>query len=248
MEQTSNYIVLGASGDIGAEVVRNLLSLGNRVLLASRASDRLENLVRETDCLKFELDARNSEEVAGCFNFAKEQFGPIDGVVNSIGSVLLKPAHMTRDAEWQDVINTNLTTAFNVVRASAKTMVEQGGSVVLISSAAARIGLSNHEAIAAAKAGIEGLTRSAAATYAGNNLRFNAVAPGLVKTQLTEKIWKSERAAKGSTSMHALGRLGEPSDIASMVCWLLDPKNTWVSGEVFSVDGGLGNLHLMQKA
>ena len=121
-------------------------------------------------------------------------------------------------------------------------MQKCGGSIVLFSTAAARTGLPNHEAIAAAKAGVIGLMQSAAASYASRGIRINAVAPGLVKTGLTEKIWSNEKSAAFSQGMHALGRLGEPEDVASLVQWLLDPENNWVTGQVLGVDGGLGTL------
>jgi NAD(P)-dependent dehydrogenase (short-subunit alcohol dehydrogenase family) len=121
-------------------------------------------------------------------------------------------------------------------------MMQDGGSIVLVSTAAARIGIANHEAIAAAKAGILGLTLSAAATYAGRRIRVNAVAPGLVETPLSERITRSEANRKASEAMHALGRLGKPGDVASLMAWLLDPENEWVTGQVFGVDGGLATL------
>ena len=99
----------------------------------------------------------------------------------------------------------------------------------------------NHEAIAAAKAGIEGLTRSAAATYASRGIRFNAVAPGLVKSRMTEKLWNSEAAAEQSCEMHPLRRLGEPDEVAAAIQWLLHPGNSWITGQVLNVDGGLAN-------
>ena len=162
-------------------------------------------------------------------------------------SLLLKPAHLTTDSEWNETIATNLTSAFATVRGAAKTMRSGGGSVVLFSSAAAQIGLANHEAIAAAKAGVNGLARSAAASYASRGIRFNVVAPGLVKTKLTRRIWESERAAATSRAMHALDRLGEPQDVASVVCFLLAPENSWITGEVFSLDGGLAHVKLHQR-
>lgn len=243
------YLILGASGDIGAEVARRLHSAGRSVMLASRPSDRLQALADELDSPLRELDASNIEELDACFAAASSELGPVVGAVNCVGSILLKPAHLTREAEWQHTIETNLTSAFATVRSAAKTMTENGGSVVLMSSAAARIGLASHEAIAAAKAGVIGLAQSAAATYATQNLRFNVVAPGLVKSKLTKKIWQSERAAATSTTMHALGRLGEPADVAAMIVWLLDPANRWITGEVFAIDGGLSNvrLHVQSK-
>ena len=107
---------------------------------------------------------------------------------------------------------------------------------------AARAGLSNHEAIAAAKAGVIGLTLSAAATYARQHIRINCVAPGLVRSPLTRKLTESEAALKASTNMHPLGRIGEPSDVASALAWLLDPEQSWVTGQVLGVDGGLSSL------
>jgi 3-oxoacyl-[acyl-carrier protein] reductase len=175
-------------------------------------------------------------------NFAAKPPQFLKHEVNCVGSLLLKPAHLTKESEWHHTIATNLTSAFATVQAAAKTMGNRGGSVVLMSTAAARLGLANHEAIAAAKAGVEGLAQSAAASYAKQAIRFNVVAPGLVKTKLTKRIWESERAATTSIAMHALGRLGEAEEVASLITWLLEPANSWVTGEVFAIDGGLAHI------
>jgi NAD(P)-dependent dehydrogenase (short-subunit alcohol dehydrogenase family) len=170
-----------------------------------------------------------------------EAHGRLDGLANCVGSILLKPAHLTSEEEWDAVVSTNLRSAYAAVRAAARAMTA-GGSVVLVSSAAARLGLANHEAIAAAKAGVIGLALSAAATYAPKGIRVNAVAPGLVRTPMTARITGNDAALKASTAMHALGRVGEPEDVASAIAWLLDPAQSWVTGQVIGVDGGLATI------
>ena len=162
--------------------------------------------------------------------------------VNCVGSILLKPAHLTSDAEFREVIETNLFSAFATVKCAGKLLRRAGGSVVLLGSAAGSLGIANHEAIASAKAGIEGLAKSAAATYAGQNVRFNVVSPGLVKTNLTKRIWETASVANASAELHALGRLGEPEHIASLIAWLVDPENDWITGQVIGVDGGLASV------
>jgi NAD(P)-dependent dehydrogenase (short-subunit alcohol dehydrogenase family) len=189
-----------------------------------------------------QADPTSFDEVAGCIDSILEAYGPIQGVANCVGSLLLKPAHLTNESDWLSTLQINLTSAFAVLRAAAKAMTSSGGSIVLVSSSAARIGLPNHEAIAAAKAGVIGLTLSAAASYAPKNIRVNCVAPGLVRTEMTRRLTDNEGSLKASLAMHALGRIGEPSDVASAIEWFLSPEQSWVTGQVLGVDGGLGSL------
>jgi len=121
-------------------------------------------------------------------------------------------------------------------------MMHNGGSIVLVSSAAARIGLPNHEATAAAKIGVIGLTLAAAASYGPRGIRVNCVAPGLVRTPLTARLTANEASLKASDAMHVLGRIGEPAEVAAALAWLLDPAQGWVTGQVLGVDGGLGSV------
>jgi NAD(P)-dependent dehydrogenase (short-subunit alcohol dehydrogenase family) len=218
-------------------VARVLHGEGAELLMTSRSAERVAGLAAELGARTAILDATAAADLER----AVADFGPVDGIVNCAGSILLKPAHLTTEAEWRETIETNLTTAYATVRAGVKAM-PGGGSIVLCATAAARTGLANHEAIAAAKGGVMGLTLSAAATYAPRNIRVNCVAPGLVDTPLAAKITSNETALKTSAAMHALGRIGKPEDVASGIVWLLDPRNQWVTGQVLGIDGGLGTL------
>jgi 3-oxoacyl-[acyl-carrier protein] reductase len=241
---TTVSLVIGATGATGTATVRRLAASGARVHLAGRDRSALDTLASETAAAGVhEVDARDISAVKGVVDAVVSAEGRIDAAANLAGSVLLKPAHLTSADEWAETLAVNLTSAFALVRAAAPQMREHGGSIVLAASAAAQTGIANHEAIAAAKGGIIALVRSAAATYGANGVRVNAVAPGLVRAGMTARLVDNEAQAEASRRMHVLGRLGEPDDVASLVAWLMDPANSWVTGQTIGVDGGLGQVH-----
>jgi 3-oxoacyl-[acyl-carrier protein] reductase len=244
MERQPVYVILGGTGGIGSAVARKLVADGARVALAARNSERLEQMANDLGGgTTGVLEATKIDEVEDFVRSVADANDGIDGIVNCVGSILLKAAHQTSDEEWRQTISANLDTAFATVRAGAKVMGRTGGgSIVLMASAAAQVGLPSHEAIAAAKAGVIGLARSAAATYAGKGIRVNAVAPGLVDTPMSAAITGNEMMLKASTAMHPLGRIGKPEEIASVISWLLSEEASWVTGQVIGIDGGLASV------
>ena len=145
-------------------------------------------------------------------------------------------------AEWRETLDLNLGTAFGTVRAGAPAMRRTGGSIVLLASAAAEVGMPNHETIAAAKAGVIGLARASAASNARCGVRVNVVAPGLVRTPLSAQWTSTEQAEKAASDRHPLGRLGQPEDVACAIAWLLNSEQSWITGQTIGVDGGLATV------
>jgi 3-oxoacyl-[acyl-carrier protein] reductase len=243
---TPAYLILGATGGIGSALARQLAATGAHLVLAARNTDALTALGAELHATTVRVDATVPADIEHAVETAVNTYGRLDGATNCVGSLLLKPAHLTRPEEFDEVLSVNLRSAFSLVRSASRVMMNNtepgGGSIVLVASAAARIGLANHEAIAAAKGGVISLTLAAAASYAAKQVRVNCVAPGLVRTPLTARITGSAAAEQSSVAMHALGRLGEPDDVARAIAFLLDPANSWITGQTLGVDGGLGTV------
>ncbi|MEN9529584.1 MAG: hypothetical protein RI932_1457 [Pseudomonadota bacterium] len=233
------YVVQGANSAMAQEFISQ--NSHARFLLLSENPLEKSPQVEHISCVGSALD---EDFLKSAVEQATERWQCIDGYAHFSGSILLKPLHMTRIDEWDGIFSKHVTTAFVGLKAVLPVFKRQGhGSVVLISSTAARVGLQNHEAIAAAKGALEALVRSCAATYAP--VRFNAIAPGLTRSRMSQKIVGSEPALKASLQLQAIQRLAEPSDMASAVTFLIGPQSGMITGQVIAVDGGLSSTKRM---
>lgn len=232
------FIIAGSTGTLGSAISEQLCKTSN-VHLIGRDEDKLKLQSEQLNCNYSVINLNNPLEPKEFSKIIDEKL-EIKGLVNCIGSVLIKPLHGISISEFNDIINTNLFSSYYLLSSFARRM--KNGSAIFFSSIAGTKGLSNHEAISAAKAGVEGFARSAAATYAKDNLRVNTIAPSIMYSNMSNKILSSDIAIDISKNMHPIPKIGDVNDILPVVTWLLSDDSKWVTGQTIHVDGGLSTL------
>lgn len=243
-------LITAGGSTIARQLVRRLTAEGHACTVAGRNAEKLQALYADNPgvvCL--EADLLNSADVEQLFAKAAERNGHVTAFAHCLGSILIAPLHRTSDEQWMQTLNLNLNSAVFGLRAFIRHCKGQtpSASAVLISSCAAGIGLQSHEAVAAAKAGIEGLVRSAAATYAADGIRVNAVAPGLTRTAMAEPFLKSEALQQAAARQYPLAGLNEADDVAAAMQFLLGPSSARITGTVMPVDGGFVSVRPLVK-
>ena len=230
---SSNYVIAGGSKGIGLEITRRLARSGHRVLVLSRTSDQLAGIggVRHQtfDATIDEVDPAWLPET-------------INGVAYCPGSINLRSFRALKPEVFREDFELNVIGAIKTIQASLPGLKKaESSSIVLFSTVAVGLGMHAHASVAASKGAIEGLTRTLAAELSPQT-RVNCIAPALTDTPLTERFFSDPAKADSLGEMYALQRTGVPGDLASVAEFLLSNSSSWITGQVFGVDGGMSSV------
>lgn len=236
-------VVTGGTRGIGRAIAASLAGAGARVAVVGRNAETAQSVAAELAKLGngaqgFAGDVANPESAAAMIAAVEAAFGAVDILVNNAGITRDNILPRLKDADWDDVIDANLRGAFVTTRAAVRGMMKRRwGRVINISSVVGLVGNKGQSNYAASKAGLIGLTKSVAKEFAARNVLANVVAPGFIETDMTQAMTQDARTAL--IGQIPLERLGTPNDIASLVTFLASDHASYITGQVFVVDGGM---------
>ncbi len=237
-------IVTGGAQGIGKSIVLKLASEGANCVIVDIDQQTAEDTAKEVsslhnvETLVFKVDVSNYQEVANCVDKTYEKFGRIDILVNNAGITKDNLVLRMSEEDWDKVLDVNLKGVFNFIKATAKYMLKQhSGRIINISSVVGLMGNPGQINYSASKGGVIALTKTVAKEFASRGILVNAVAPGYIKTKMTEKL--SEEQKKKLMEYIPLNRLGEPEDVANVVWFLSIEESSYITGQVISVNGGM---------
>lgn len=232
------YVVTGGSSGLGAGIVDEVLAQGNTAVIldTSEPTTVLSDRVAFIGC-----DVRSTGQVNEAFARIDADFGRVDGLTNCAGVARPEISSELSDEGWQTLLDIHLGGTMRCSRAAFHLLKSSGGSIVNVSSVAASVAVPRRLAYNSAKAGVNGLTRTLAVEWAEYGIRVNAVAPGYILTAMTEALFKAGQLSSDPIVQRTpLRRLGSPKEVASVVGFLHSRGASYVTGEVISIDGGLG--------
>ena len=233
-------LIFGGSGSIGKALAIKLKKNDYSPVIISRNENELKNISKEINCDYRVCDVLNSNKIK---EISDEYKDLIFGVAYCVGSINLKPLKITKDEDFIDSFKINTLGAINVIKLNQETLAKNNGSILLYSTIAVKQGFTNHTVISTAKGAIEGLTLSLAAEFAPK-IRVNCIAPSLTDSKMTQKLISNETMKKAIEGMHPLPKIGTGEDFSEIGSFLLSSKNSWITGQIFHIDGGRSTLRI----
>lgn len=232
-------LVTGASQGIGLAVAREIAARGARVALVARQAERIRSIAAEIDGARgYACHVQDPAAVQATVDAVQADFGAVHGLVNNAGITRDGLLLRLKQEDWDEVIAVNLTGTYNFTRAVTKGMMRQRfGRIVNVTSVVGQMGNAGQVNYAASKAGILGLTKSAARELATRNITVNAVAPGFIETAMTSEL--SGAVREDLLRGIPMQRLGAPEEVARVVSFLLSEDAAYVTGQVLNCDGGM---------
>jgi len=232
-------LILGATGSIGSSLAKKIITDGGEVHLVGRDEESLKTIAVELNSSFTTCDVLEENFSEKIMNDLGDT--PLNGLAYCVGSIDLKPLKLTKKSDFMQSFNLNLISATEIIRSTSDNLKKNKGSIVLFSTVAVKRGFTNHAIVASAKGAVEGLTVSLAAEFAPN-IRVNCIAPSLTKSKISNFLLKNEKIAEGIAKMHPLKRLGEGDDSSAVAQFLLSENSSWITGQIFGVDGGRSSL------
>jgi 3-oxoacyl-[acyl-carrier protein] reductase len=236
-------LVTGASQGIGRACALKLAQCGASIAVAARNEEKLNQVVREIadcggDAAAFAMDITDEEQIKSTFKAALGKFGKIDILVNNAGITRDQLIMRMKKADWDAVLNTNLTSAYLCIQQVIGSMLKQRwGRIINVTSIFGQMGQAGQANYASSKAGLIGLTMAIAREVGSRNITCNAVAPGFIDTAMTSGL--SEDLRQAALKNIPLGRLGTPQDVASAVAFFASEEAAYITGDVLNVNGGM---------
>lgn len=233
-------VVTGSTRGIGRAIAETLAGAGARVAIVGRDQARAEEVASAVspNARGFSCDVADSASVTAMIAAAEAEFGAVDILVNNAGLTRDNILFRIKDEDWDAVLDANLRGAFVAIRAASRGMMKRRwGRIINIASVVGLVGNKGQANYAASKAGLIGLTKSVAKELASRNILANVVAPGFVETDMTAAM--TDEAKKALFTQIPLERLGTPADIANIVAFLSSDVSSYITGQVFVVDGGM---------
>ncbi len=233
-------LIFGGTGAIGFSIAKKMNEEGYSPVIISRNKEDLASKAENIGCEYETCDILDSDQIE---NVSKKYNDEVVGLAYCVGSINLKPLRMSKNDDFIDSFKINTLGAINVIKSNLPSLTKNNGSILLFSTVAVQQGFTNHSIVSSSKGAIEGLTLSLAAEFAPK-IRVNCIAPSLTDSKMSQKMVSNETIKKAIENMHPIPKIGQGEDFGDLSSFLLSEKNSWITGQIFHIDGGRSTLRI----